>query len=210
MLLMQSLTVFMYFMLEPLLCASCCIFSSSLQSSGYEVLPGCAMPKVQGVRESVSTGFQKAWHCCTRARKYHEVSLDLETFIFQGHIFHFHDFWEECLVLIPYQLAVTREWSQTSAVARWAILPAPRGSPSRNTCRRSKSDPREPCKNAKHIVGNTHKMLGCDVFSTHMYLHKECDSKEKIWWHVIAYYGNDICDIIKWWWWWWYCMILYA
>ena len=62
MMLMQSLTVFMYFMLEPLLCASCCIFSSSLRSSGYEVLHGCAMPEVQGVRESVSTGFQKAWH----------------------------------------------------------------------------------------------------------------------------------------------------
>ena len=67
------------------------------------MLHGCAMPEVQGVRESVSTGFQKAWHCCTRARKYHEVSLDLETFIFQGHIFHFHDLWEECLVLIPYR-----------------------------------------------------------------------------------------------------------
>ena len=84
MMLMQSLTAFMYFMLEPLLCASCCIFLSSLRSSGYEVLHGSAMPEVQGVRESVSTGFQKAWHCCTSARKYHEVSVDLETYYIPG------------------------------------------------------------------------------------------------------------------------------
>ena len=59
---------------------------------------------------------------------------------------------------------------QTSAVARWAILRAPRGPPSRNTCRRPKDrpDPRESCLLARNTLIQHIKCLDVMFCSTHI------------------------------------------
>ena len=108
MMLMQGLTMFMYLMYFMLRIASLCFFLHLLkQFTKFRVWSVAWVCYAQGAGRArvCEHRFPKgvALHQST------EVCLDLETLIFLGQIFHFHDLWEECLVLIPYQLAVTRD-----------------------------------------------------------------------------------------------------